>query len=308
MITNNFSDADLILFGHGSSGSAEAGAPVVLQAAELRRQKKFARVYEGFWKQDPRVQDVLRKAGAPRVFLVPMFISEGYFSEGIIPRALGFPDAGRSQTQRVLRRPEQLVFYCRPIGTHPRMTEVLVARARKVVEQFPFPKAPRPKDTTLFIAGHGTEQHEESRGAVEQQVKRIRAMGIYAAVHGIFLEENPKIASCYQTARTRNIVIVPFFISDGLHSSEDIPLLLGEPRKVVEERRVAGQPTWRNPTEKQGKLVWYAPSIGAEPSLGEIILARVVEAAAWVETAEPGKAPHQLGSRARANRSRKQST
>ena len=79
-------------------------------------------------------------------------------------------------------------------------------------------------------------------------------------------------------AKTKNIVVVPFFISDGLHAVEDIPVLLGEPERIVKERLAAGQPTWRNPTERDGKLVWYSPSVGTEPQLADVILERVREA------------------------------
>jgi hypothetical protein len=48
----------------------------------------------------------------------------------------------------------------------------------------------------------------------------------------------------------------------------------------VQGRYRSGQPTWRNPTEKQGKRVWYSASIGNEPSIAEVILERVREAAA----------------------------
>ena len=75
------------------------------------------------------------------------------------------------------------------------------------------------------------------------------------------------------------MVVVPFFISDGLHVVEDIPVLLGELERVVKERHAAGQPTWRNPTEKHGKLVWYSPAVGTEPHMADVILERVCEAA-----------------------------
>jgi len=73
---------------------------------------------------------------------------------------------------------------------------------------------------------------------------------------------------------------VPFFIADGLHTVEDIPVLLGEPAKRVKERLESGQPTWRNPTERQGKLMWYSEAIGSEPHLPDVILERVREVAA----------------------------
>jgi sirohydrochlorin cobaltochelatase len=131
----------------------------------------------------------------------------------------------------------------------------------------------------LFIAGHGTSNNENSRKAIEAQVELIRARQIYASVHAVFMEEQPRIEECYALAQTRNIVMVPFFISDGLHSYEDIPVMLGEPERIVQERYRNQQPTWRNPTEKQGKRVWYAPSIGSEPLLAEVILERVRESA-----------------------------
>jgi hypothetical protein len=56
-------------------------------------------------------------------------------------------------------------------------------------------------------------------------------------------------------------------------------VLLGEPERIVQERLRHGQPTWRNPTEKKGKLVWYTPSVGSEPHIADVILERVREAA-----------------------------
>jgi sirohydrochlorin cobaltochelatase len=218
---------------------------------------------------------------ASRVFVVPLFISEGYFSEQVIPRALGFMGAGQALGTRVLRRGEQTWFYCKPVGTHGSMTKVLLARAREVAKQFPFPTAPPPKDTTLFVAGHGTEQNENSRKVIETQAERLRNLGEYAEVHAVFLQEDPRIADCYGLARTRNIIVVPFFISDGLHVREDIPVLLGEPERIVQQRLQRGQPTWRNPTEKQSKLVWYARSVGTEPLMADVIIERVREAGTW---------------------------
>jgi sirohydrochlorin cobaltochelatase len=104
-------------------------------------------------------------------------------------------------------------------------------------------------------------------------------MNLYAAVHAIYLEETPRINACYELAETRNIVVVPFFLSDGMHTQEDIPVLLGEPERIVKERLAAGQSTWRNPTEKNGKLVWYSNAVGTDPHVAEVILERVQEAA-----------------------------
>jgi sirohydrochlorin cobaltochelatase len=159
------------------------------------------------------------------------------------------------------------------------MTKVILSRADEIAKKFPFPREAKKSDTTLFIAGHGTEKNKNSRKSIERQVELIRAAKIYADVHAIFMEESPRIAECYQIAQTKNLVVVPFFISDGLHVAEDIPILLGEPERIVKERLAAGQPTWRNPTEKNGRLVWYSPAVGSDPGMADVILERVREAA-----------------------------
>jgi sirohydrochlorin cobaltochelatase len=280
----NFSEAALVVLGHGTTQNDGSAAPVYQHAAELRRRKIFAEVREAFWKQEPQIKKVLPEISASRVFIVPLFISEGYFSDEVIPRELGFgelstlnPVKGRGP-HGALRPQHSTIYYCQPVGAHDSMTAVLLARANEIVEAFPFPRAPKPKDITLFIAGHGTEKNANSRKAIERQVELIRALNLYAGIHAIYLEESPRIADCYQLAPTKNLVVVPFFISDGLHTQEDIPVLLGEAKRAVEQRLAAGQPAWRNPTEKNGKLVWYSPAIGSEPHIADVILERVREA------------------------------
>jgi len=285
-VLNSYHDATLILIGHGSTLNAESAAPTYQHADELRRRGIFADVLEAFWKQEPCIAGILRAAFTPRVFIVPLFISEGYFTEEIIPRELGFRNNEQKEFARVQVRPgppgvnfkEQTLYYCGPVGTHESMTEVLLSRARNIIEKHPFPRAPKPKETALFIAGHGTGNNENSRKAIERQVEIIRGRGEYQEVHAVFMEEEPRIGNCYSMTAARNIVMVPFFISDGLHSYEDIPVMLGEAERIVKKRYAEGQPTWRNPTEKKGKLLWYTQSIGNEAHIPEVILERVREA------------------------------
>ncbi len=274
-----FADAALVLVGHGSTLNAESSAPTYQHADELRRRGVFGQVIECFWKLEPGIAGVLRGVFAPRVFIVPLFISEGYFTEQVIPRELGLSDGERTDFARVQKRGGQKLYYCGPVGTHESMTEVILARARGIVQKFPFPFEPKPEETALFVAGHGTGNNENSRRAIERQVEIIRGRGEYREVHPVFMEEEPRVGNCYQMASVRNMVMVPFFISDGLHSYEDIPEMLGEPRKAVKERYASGQPTWRNPTERQGKRLWYCASVGTEAHIADVILERAREAA-----------------------------
>jgi sirohydrochlorin cobaltochelatase len=271
----NFSDAALVMLGHGTELNENSAAPVFQHAAELRRRKIFHEVREAFWKQEPQIKKVLAEISAPRIFIAPLFISEGYFAADKIPKELGFDFPKNLK----LKTEGSEIFYCKPIGSHDFMIKVILSRADEVVKKFPFPRSPKNSDVTLFIAGHGTEKNENSRRPIERQVELIRAQKIYAEVHAIFLEESPSISDCYLLAKTKNLVVVPFFISDGLHTQEDIPVLLGETKKNVERRISSGQPAWRNPTEKNGKLVWYSSAVGSAPEMADVILERVNEAA-----------------------------
>jgi sirohydrochlorin cobaltochelatase len=276
---DDFRDAALVLVGHGSTRNADSSAPTYQHGDELRRRNLFGQVIECFWKLEPNIAGVLRGVFASKVFIVPVFISEGYFTEEVIPRELGFCQNGQTDFERVQQRGGQTLYYCGPVGTHDSMTEVILRRAREVVEKFPFPRAPKPKETSLFIAGHGTGNNENSRKAIERQVELIRGLGLYAEVNPVFMEEEPRVGDCYKMASVKNVVMVPFFISDGLHSMEDIPVMLGEAERVVQERLKNHQPTWRNPTEKNGKMVWYTAGIGTEPHIADVILERVRDAA-----------------------------
>ncbi len=279
----NLANAAIIILGHGSSFDPAAGAPAYQHAAELRRQFGGVEVREAFWKQEPQIEKVLAEIKAARVLIVPLFISEGYFSEQVIPQRLGFSLSGTGEAGRVQRKDSRVWVYCHVVGTHPLMTEVLLSRASEVVKRFPFPRAPKPASTTLVIAGHGTEQNANSRMAIERQIELLRERGVYAAVEAVFLDEEPKVARYHELAKTDNVVVVPFFISEGPHVAEDIPMALGTPERMVKQRREAGQPAWRNPTEKQGKRVWYAEPVGTDKRVADIILARAAEGLEWSE-------------------------
>jgi len=272
-----YRDAALVVLGHGSTKNVDSEKPVLQHAAELAQRNIFAEVRPAFWKQEPGVTEVLAGLSQERIFIAPLFVSEGYFSDEVIPAELGFRQAGEPMLNRMILRGKQRLYYCRTVGSHDSMTKVLLARAHQVIAQFPFPRAPRPEETTLFIAGHGTGRNDNSRKVIERQAQLLQQLKVFAGVHAIFMEEEPRISGCYELSQTRNIVVVPFFISDGLHTQEDIPVMLGAPERLVKERSAAGRAVWRNPTERQGKLVWYTLSIGNEPHLADVIMELVRE-------------------------------
>lgn len=283
MSSPTYPDAALVLVAHGSSRNAGSAAPAFQHGDALRRRGLFAEVTEAFCQQEPSLSGVLRRVFSPTIFVVPLFISDGWFTETVVPTELGMRAQGGRGFARVQRRGDQTLVYCRAVGSHPSMSQVLIERALAAVRARPFPRLPSESDLALLIAGHGTAYSAGSRRSIEEQVRKISDLGRFAEVRGVFLEEDPKVSDAWSLVSARNVVLVPFFISDGLHTQEDIPVMLGESPETVRRRLMEGKATWRNPSERNGRRLWCAGAVGTEPLMAEVILQRVGEGAAEVQ-------------------------
>jgi sirohydrochlorin cobaltochelatase len=268
-----------VLVAHGSSQNREAAAPVHALAATLARRGWFARVEAAFWKQEPGVVPVVQNLQEPQVFLVPLMTGEGFFAEALIPEALGFgPLDGRAEG-RARWFGAQWRCYCRPLGTHEGVADLLRALAAETVARHPFPRAPRPAETALVLVGHGTPRNPRSRQSVEAHAARLRRAGDYAEVHAVFLEEAPGVEAVYALTGQSAVVVVPVLIGQGDHAAIDIPVRLGEPESAVRARLAAGLPGWRNPTERHGRRLWCTDPVGRHPGIADLVLDRVREVA-----------------------------
>jgi sirohydrochlorin cobaltochelatase len=256
-----YHDDALLLLGHGSTLNADSSAPTYLQAEEIRRRGVFAEVHVAFWKEEPNFRQALRQTGRRRVFVVPNFISSGYFTEQIIPRELGLDGP-------VTRRGDQEICYCEPVGLHPSMTEALLRRAREVVVASSETILEPAKTACLFICGHGTSLNDNSTRIIHEQAAAIRARGIFADCQAVLMEQAPFVKDWRTLTTCPEVIVVPFFIADGLHSFEDIPVLLGLTPNVKER-------LFTNPHRENGRRLWYATAIGTEAFLADVILAQV---------------------------------
>lgn len=254
-------DSALVIVGHGSTVNPDSSVPTLAHAGEIRRRGLFGEVACAFWKEEPSLRQVRYLVESEEVYVVPNFISEGYFTQKVIPRELGVTGPVTPHGRRTLK-------YCEPVGNHPGMTDLLLRRAREVA-----PNA-NPRETSLLIIGHGTSLNENSGVAVKTQVERIAARGEFAEVFGVFMEEEPLVTDWREIARQRDVIAVPFFVSDGLHSYQDIPVLLGiesEPTAAASRMEVFR----RNPYLIDGRRIFYASAIGTEPMFADVILDQV---------------------------------
>jgi sirohydrochlorin cobaltochelatase len=265
-------ESGLLIVAHGSTVNPDSSAPTLAHVAEIQRRKIFAQVECAFWKEEPSLRDALflfDPESIREVYVVPNFISEGYFTQTVVPRELEL------NGQITKRSNGQIWRYSEPVGSHPLMTELLLKRAREVAREA------APAETSLLIVAHGTDLNENSAVAAKREAEKIRAFGKYAAVLNVYMEEPPLVSDWRKLTETSNVVVVPFFISDGLHSYEDIPKLLGIAVAAgVDRGRPGSAPsaTTRgeifrsNPSKIDNRSLFYAPSIGTDPGFADIII------------------------------------
>src|SRR5215831_13059429 len=269
----------LLIVAHGSTVNPDSSAPTLAHAAKIRRRGIFGDVECAFWKEEPSLRDAIflfDPESIREVYVVPNFISEGYFTQIVVPRELELN--GRTTK----RSNGQVWKYCDPVGNHPMMTDLLLRRAHEIAPSIP------ESETTLLIAAHGTDLNENSAVAAKREAEKIRALGKYASVLNVYMEEPPLVSDWRKLTKTHNVVVVPFFISDGLHSYEDIPVLLGIKEGRSPDRpggletaaprgRLGSRPSLKeifqhNPYSIDSRNLFYAPSIGTDPGFADIII------------------------------------
>ncbi len=268
-------DCALVILGHGSTLNPDSSAPTWRHADEIRRRGVFGEVACAFWKEEPSLREVLNMIDAPTVYVVPNFISEGYFTREVLPRELRV-EGRETQVGR------HLLKYCDPVGIHPSMTKLLLSRAHSAAPDVP------PESVSVIIVGHGTGLNENSTKAIQDQVALIRAgRHGFAEITDAYMEQEPLISKWDELTAAPHVVVVPFFIADGLHSYEDIPVMLGmhaEPGGAASANEA--DVFKHNPYHLRGRRLYYTPAIGTEAMMADVILDQVASFDAATEPAE----------------------
>ena len=272
----------LVIVAHGSHLNPDSSTPTHRHADTIRATGAFDEVKTGFWKEEPSLREVLRTVESEEVYVVPMFISEGYFTEQVIPRELRlsgwdvseWESDGLSADTATLAAGDtgQTVHYCGPVGTHEAMTDVLVRRAETVVDD------PDVGEGFGFaVVGHGTERNENSATAIEYHADRVRGMDRFDEVQALYMDEEPEVDDVTDYFESEDVVVVPLFIADGFHTQEDIPEDMG----LTDDYRTG----YDIPATVDGHRIWYAGAVGTEGLMADVVLEHASEAGADIDAA-----------------------
>lgn len=269
----------LVIAAHGSHLNPASHDPAFAHADAVRQAGAFSEVREAFWKEEPSFREVLRTLDSEEVYVVPLFISEGYFTEQVIPRELRLEDwdvslwdsSGTDADTATLTAADvdKTVHYCGPVGTHPSMTDVIVTRAESVTGDSDVGEG-----FGLAVVGHGTKRNENSAKAIEYHTERVREMNRFDEVRALFMDEEPEVDAITEHFTTSDIVVVPLFVADGYHTQEDIPEDMG----LTDDHREG----YDVPSDVGEQRIWYAGAVGTEPLMADVILERAADAGADV--------------------------
>jgi sirohydrochlorin cobaltochelatase len=240
----------LVIVGHGSHLNGDSSLPVYEHAARIRATREFDEVVECFWKEEPSMRHVLDTVESEEVYVVPAFISEGYFTQQVIPRELGLAGPVTSKGGKT-------VHYAGPLGTFEGMPDVILERTGDLMRGRKVSGS-----TALVLLGHGTDLNKNSGGVIYLNAERIRARGIYDLVEVGFLDQEPEIGGVVDGVEADNTILIPLFIAEGWHTRETIPEDLGLTGEV---------------TVRDGKTVYYGAPVGTHPSMAKLIAARARE-------------------------------
>jgi sirohydrochlorin cobaltochelatase len=270
----------LVIVAHGSHLNPDSSTPTFDHADTVRASGAFDEVREAFWKEEPSFREALRTVESEEVYVVPLFVSEGYFTEQVIPRELRLEDwdveqwdsDGTSASHTTLTATDvagKTVHYCGPVGTHDAMSDVIVQRAESVTGDPDVGEG-----FGLAVVGHGTERNENSAKAIEYHADRIREMDRFEEVQALFMDEDPEVDDVAEFFESDDVVVVPLFIADGFHTQEDIPEDMG----ITDDYRTG----YDVPETVDGVRIWYAGAVGTEPLMADVVLERAAEAGADV--------------------------
>jgi sirohydrochlorin cobaltochelatase len=238
----------LVLVGHGSARNPNTRKPVCANVQAIRARGRYDEVRCGLLKEDPHVSITLDRLQSDDVTVVPFFISDGYYTQEVIPREMKLSGALSRVADRAVR-------YTAAVGSHPLFADLLLRHARDA--------GWTPADA-LVVMGHGTPKNPASAANVYLQTDRVRKqLGAMGEVFTVLIDEPPFVTDVWDLSGSRRIFLVPLFIADGWHVTETVPEDLG----LMDGR-----------LEKNGRELVMTSAVGTDPGLTDVILRLAEEA------------------------------
>lgn len=248
------SNKTLLLAAHGSSRH-DANNPILRLSEKLHEHNIFSEVLCGFIRQQPFLRNVLSQIQTEELSVIPMFSGFGYITDILIPKALG-------QVSNKIK-----VRLYEPIGVHPDIPVIMAKRASSVIKEHSL----EPAEVTVLIVAHGHTKNSQNADQTNALAADLNKLMNGITTITAFIEEAPLISDWPQITTTEHLIVMPYLIGGGLHTQEDIPIMLGLISGDYNKTPTTG------PLSVQGRTIWYCRAFGFEEALAEIIISLVSE-------------------------------
>ncbi len=225
----------LVLAAHGDRGGPGRNESLARHVAALSKRSEFVCVTGGVLNGEPALEAALRQAaqnGAKQILLYPMFMSDGYFVQNILPKKIAA--ARLSIPIRILK----------PFGLDRRVPLMMLENALRAASSAELD----PAKVDLLIAGHGSKFGPGNADATRAAAKAMAEHSPFKSIDFAFLEEEPFILEALRKHHNRSVVC-GFFSGEGMHAGDDIPAAIA----------------------KSGAAAIYAGPIGLDPRVAELI-------------------------------------
>lgn len=149
-------DTAVAILGHGTKRSSSTRETTQRQTENIRELDIVAEVVDAYLDDDPNIPSIYTRTSAPNIIAVPFFLAQGSHTTIDVPGALGI-EYGTYPADVNGRN----VYYTPPLGTHPRLDDIVLDLARQV-SSLPFEEQTSP----LFHNGEGEENSMFGGGEV----------------------------------------------------------------------------------------------------------------------------------------------
>ena len=214
--------AGLLLVAHGSRFGNDPAIGKLAKALS----PNFSEVAFCVLRGRPTPVDTLRDMSASLVHVVPLLMACGRVGGHVLRSLLSTAERARLRLHP-------------PVGSHPGLAAVVCDSINRIAEE----NRTLPRRTAAILVGHGNERNPASASAVYHLASIVRACGCPAAeVHCAFLSQPPLVERWRELTDRPDVIIVPCFLTIGVHIQLDLPALLrrdgAEHGSLAEMRRL----------------------------------------------------------------------
>lgn len=243
-MTENMKTGVLVV-GHGSK--MPYNKEVVSTIAEKLNNRIENVVESGFMElvepNIPQQVDKLKNMGMEKIIVIPAFLAHGIHTKVDIPTILRLPHSheglehshshhhhhhhgdGREAKSEPIDFDGE-VIYLEPFEADDKIVDIVERRIKEITEKNDITE----DNTGILLIGHGSSLPYGKEVLVEISEKtKERVMG-YNIELSFMRIENPLIQESFKKLQDNNfdnIIVMPVFLADGLHTKSDIPLTLG---------------------------------------------------------------------------------